>query len=83
MLGTSDHKKINGNRLWDDKLLNQPWDYLFVSDRVPKNEWLFWLDHHIVRRKCDFMLFIFPNLPQQPFDLICESSEKEVDASQF
>ena len=39
MLGTSDHKKINGNRLWDDKLLNQPWDYLFVSDRVPKNEW--------------------------------------------
>ena len=41
------------------------------------------LDHHIVRRKCDFTLFIFPKLPQQPFDLICESSEKEVDASQF
>ena len=39
VLGTSDHKKINGNRPWDDKLLNQSWDYLFVSDRVPKNEW--------------------------------------------
>lgn len=46
-------------------------------------EWLFQLDHHMMRRKCDFMLFIFPNLPQQPFDLICEPSEKEVDTSQF
>lgn len=41
-------------------------------------EWLFQLDHHMMRRKCDFMLFIFPNLPQQPFDLICEPSERKL-----